>query len=378
MDKKIILAKAGAGKTYHICHSIDPKKRNLVLAFTNQNISNIIRELEDANHGVIPELTTVSTFHSFVYRTFIRPYEKIVASHFKQDEFISDGVEVVYYPEPQTIKKNGVTVPNPKYVKYEKIGHFYTKNQARIYVERMSELPLRIHNKTESIIRSGIEYLNKFFDGIYIDEVQDFRENDWKLLEHIIKGTNNVTLVGDFYQHSVSGANNSGVPFKTNNTYDLYKSFLQKLKLTVDETTLAESMRCPKKICEFVAKKIGIPFTNNPKNQNQGIVTVICNQSEATRILQDNSVTKLLWDDSEKAVFSNTINWGKSKGDTYPSACVILTKILSRNFLNDNFNLPDGGAKNKLYVALTRTKGDLYIMKYEIYMQAISRIQQKN
>ena len=31
MDKQIILAVAGAGKTYHICHSINPKKRSLIL-----------------------------------------------------------------------------------------------------------------------------------------------------------------------------------------------------------------------------------------------------------------------------------------------------------------------------------------------------------
>ena len=41
MAKKVILAVAGAGKTYHICHKIDPTKRNLILAFTHENIHNI-------------------------------------------------------------------------------------------------------------------------------------------------------------------------------------------------------------------------------------------------------------------------------------------------------------------------------------------------
>ena len=70
MAKRVILAVAGAGKTYHICHSIDSAKRNLVLAFTHENVLNIQRELIDA-FGVIPELTTVSTFDSFVYRNLI-------------------------------------------------------------------------------------------------------------------------------------------------------------------------------------------------------------------------------------------------------------------------------------------------------------------
>ena len=45
MGKQVILAVAGAGKTYHICHKIDPIKRNLILAYTNENIYNIKKEL---------------------------------------------------------------------------------------------------------------------------------------------------------------------------------------------------------------------------------------------------------------------------------------------------------------------------------------------
>ena len=53
MAKRVILAVAGAGKTYYICHEIDPTKRNLILAFTHENIHNIQKELCDA-HGCVP------------------------------------------------------------------------------------------------------------------------------------------------------------------------------------------------------------------------------------------------------------------------------------------------------------------------------------
>ena len=79
MAKKVILAVAGAGKTYHICHGIDPNKRNLILAFTHENIHNIQRELCDA-YGCVPELTTVSTFDAFVYHQLVLPYEPRVVS----------------------------------------------------------------------------------------------------------------------------------------------------------------------------------------------------------------------------------------------------------------------------------------------------------
>ena len=41
MDKRVILAVAGSGKTYTICSEIDISKRNLIIAYTNQNIKNI-------------------------------------------------------------------------------------------------------------------------------------------------------------------------------------------------------------------------------------------------------------------------------------------------------------------------------------------------
>ena len=73
MAKQVILAVAGAGKTYHICHSIDPKKKNLILAFTHENINNIQKELCHA-FGKVPQCTTISTFDAFVYRELILPY----------------------------------------------------------------------------------------------------------------------------------------------------------------------------------------------------------------------------------------------------------------------------------------------------------------
>lgn len=73
MAKKVILAVAGAGKTYHICHNLDENKRNLILAFTHENINNIRRELFDANGTIhktpqfqhsIPLFTIISFFHT--------------------------------------------------------------------------------------------------------------------------------------------------------------------------------------------------------------------------------------------------------------------------------------------------------------------------
>ena len=94
MDKRIILAVAGAGKTHHICHVIDPQKRNLILAYTHENIYNIKNELIDAC-GKVPELTSVMTFDSFVYRHIVCPYEPTIAEHFGWDRFRGKGITTI-------------------------------------------------------------------------------------------------------------------------------------------------------------------------------------------------------------------------------------------------------------------------------------------
>ncbi len=42
-----MLAVAGAGKTYELCHSINKEQRNFLLAYTNENIKNIEKEVID-------------------------------------------------------------------------------------------------------------------------------------------------------------------------------------------------------------------------------------------------------------------------------------------------------------------------------------------
>lgn len=97
MAKKVILAVAGAGKTYHICHEIDPSKKNLILAYTHENIHNIQKELYDA-HGCVPELTTVMTFDAFVYHNLILPYEPSIAIPTASIRLCRFGSAFPFYP----------------------------------------------------------------------------------------------------------------------------------------------------------------------------------------------------------------------------------------------------------------------------------------
>lgn len=180
MAKRVILAVAGAGKTYHICHEIDPTKRNLILAFTHENIYNIQKELCDA-HGCVPELTTVSTFDSFVYHQLVLPYEPSIAEHFGCPNFVSRGICTVD-PPSQTIKNSkGKPVANPLYKKKDRLAHYVTM-RGQYYCATLSELVLQVKKNRESLIKRVAARLNMFYDCVLIDEFQDFREYDYVLI----------------------------------------------------------------------------------------------------------------------------------------------------------------------------------------------------
>lgn len=360
MAKKVILAVAGAGKTYYICHKIDPAKRNLILAFTHENIHNIQKELCDA-HGCVPELTMVTTFDSFVYHQLILPYEPSIAEHFACPRFSSCGI-CMTDPSSKT-KKNaeGKSVANPHYRKKDSLTHYVTMNR-QYYCATLSELVLQVKKNRESLIKRLAARLNLFFDCILIDEFQDFREYDYELIMALAKRLNDVILVGDYHQHSVSATNNSGKPFKNKSKDVSYVDFVAELRnsgFEIDLTTLDKSRRCSAEICNYISEKLHINIASNGDHCG----SIVWIDDDPSVVLNQDQIIKLVFNEAANYTF-RAMNWSYSKGDTVDSACVILTDGLD-NLDSDSFD-PEKikrSTLNKLYVAMTRSRGDLYLIK---------------
>ena len=120
-----------------------------------------------------------------------------------------------------------------------------------------------------------------------------------------------------------------------------------------------KSRRCSAEICDYVSKKLHISITSS--GDHCGAVRWI--DDNPTSVLDDDRIIKLVFQEAAKYSFP-ALNWSYSKGDTVDSACVILTDGLD-NLDSDTFN-PDRvkpSTLNKLYVAMTRSRGDLYLMK---------------
>ena len=360
MAKRVILAVAGAGKTYHICHKIDPNKRNLILAFTHENIHNIQKELCSA-HGCIPEHTIVTTFDSFVYHHLVLPYEPSIVEYFGNPGFSSRGICTVDPPPMRIPGRGGRMIPNPKYFKKDRLAHYITRRR-QYYCATLSELVLQVKQNQETLVKRVAKRLNMFFDSVLIDEFQDFREYDYELIMVLAKQLNDVVLVGDYYQHSVSATNNSGKPFKRKSNDVSYDDFVSELcsnGFEVDITTLDKSRRCSEEVCQYVSHKLGISIDSCGENSG----AIIWADKNAIEILEDQQIVKLVYKDAALYSF-RAMNWSYSKGDTMDTVCVILT---------DRFEELDSDAFsakgipistiNKLYVAMTRSRGNLLLIK---------------
>lgn len=364
MARKVILAVAGAGKTYHICHAINPNKRNLVLTYTNENVRNIISELKDMGHGEVPYLTDVMTFDSFVYRYAICPFNPSIRAAFSDCNDTSIGGLTWNDPPPQMLGKGKNGRPNPNYEVNSKWRH-YTTRSGKYYGERMCELVMRVGKNREKLINRVVAHVKAFYDYVAFDEFQDFRCHKYDFMLGLARKLDDVILVGDYYQHSVSGRTNSGKPFD-NVSYNVFVEKLENIGFQVDVSTLSASRRCSDQVCAVVRDALGIII--HGRTEAIGTVIRVTDRDEAERLFREKELPKLLWNkDSLLPMMENTISWGRSKGDTYKDACVVLTK--STNFIMQTHGKysKDDTVKNKLYVALTRAKRNVYLVDNTIF-----------
>ena len=356
MDKRIVFAVAGSGKTYYIANHFDINKSVLLLSFTNANVENIRKEVRDRFNGIVPLNVEIMTFDSFVYNHLIRPLE--VVSKF--NDIVSTGVEL-NKPETDTTSR--------KYIKKESKYHYIT-HANKFYNLRMSKF---FNNQSASYKKMALRRLEKFFDVIYFDEFQDYTGESFKLMKFILEKSDlDVISVGDIYQSNVSpirqDGSGSSVPFnKVNTVEDLKPKFSEKINL--DENTLNNSRRVPQEICTFISEKLGIPIQSC--SEIKGEYIWLFENKEMTGILSDTSIPKLIWNRKTSTDYiNNFITWSYSKGDTYTEACVILTETASNV---DKWGQMSNNTRNTLYVALTRATEKIYLITATAYKAWINK-----
>lgn len=343
MDKTLILAVAGAGKTTEIINNIKKDDKTLIITYTENNYNilknNIIKKFKG-----IPDNIKIYTYFTFLYRFCFLPLKK--GFKVKGLDFNSN--------------------PN-KYIKAKDINYYYNRVSKKMYHNRLAKIC------SDYFIDDIIKRIEKYFNYIYIDEIQDFASHDFNLLLNLIKTNCNILLVGDFYQHTFDTSRDGNV---NSNLYNDYDNYINKIKnsdsnIKVDTVNFLKSKRCSKQVCEFITEYLKIKIESY--NNHDSIIREIDDENTIEKIANNDNIVKLFYQNSKKYDMKNKDNWGNSKGNTYINTCVVLNKNSYEKYKKHKLNELPSSTKNKLYVALSRATNDVYIIN-EKYLDKYKKI----
>lgn len=337
MDKKIILAKAGSGKTTEIINNLDINNKNLIITYTQGNYNTLKSKLLK-KYKEIPKNIKIYTYFSFLYKVCFAPLKR---------NWNIKGLE---------FHKN-----SQRYVNSKNADYYMNKNNRKMYHYRLAKFC------NEKLIDGIKKRLEKYFDYIYIDEVQDFSGHDFNFLMNILETNINFLLVGDFYQHTYDTSQDGNVNKNLYNDYDNYLKKFKDKKVTIDTTSLIKSKRCSKNVCHFIKDELKIDIES--EKEEVTIIKELTTEDEIDKIIKDDSITKLFYQNNIIYKINNKNNWGNSKGETYKDVCVVLNKNSYSFFVNNRLEELPPQTKNKLYVACSRPSANLYFINEELLKQ---------
>lgn len=367
MNKKVILAKAGSGKTTYITSdSYFESKRIIYVTYTNNNVANI-RNSVAVNQNLSSDNILALTYHSFLIKNFFQPFSRHFQTELASTKSFTNAIN---WEKESTIKRL------KKFTRQDNVKYWCDSKQS-VYGNRLSTMILL---KTfDSQFKKSINRLSKFCDILIFDEFQDFTSVDARFLKKIIDNfPNEVLLVGDIFQSCVATTMEKQNPYKGVKVVDEEAFVRQKLNFTktkveVDVTSFVESHRISKDVAEFVSEKLEISISSDGKHSGK------------IRFIESNEIDSIFENTSQILVYkavkdmpikykTKNMTWKLSKGLTFENTAVILTKTALKALTNyEQMKKSSNGSINLLYVALTRSLSDVYLVSPDAWKEYISK-----
>lgn len=338
MDKRVIFAVAGSGKTTRIVASLDLERRFLLVTYTENNLWNLRRKIIE-RFGFFPSNIVLYSYFTFLHVFCYKPFLLM--------QMRTKGIN--FDTPPQWTQKLPRTSDT-----------FYVDSYRRLYHNRIAKL-LDIKRAVCDVVQR----IEKYIDVVCIDEVQDIGGYDFELLMAICGSNVDVLLVGDFHQHTFVTSQDGPKNRSLYDDYGKYREHFEKAGLVVDQASLAKSYRCSQTVCDFIREHLGIEiYSQSDRTTDAGLLD---QQSDADRLHACGETVKLFYQEHDKyGCYSQ--NWGNAKGaDHYQDVCVVLNGTAYKAFKNGTLRVANPQTRNKLYVACSRPRGNLYLMPGQMF-----------
>lgn len=335
MDKRVIFAVAGSGKSTYIVNSLTYDKRSIIITYTNNNYKNISMRIARKFDGVWPDNVVLMTYFQFLYCFCYKP--------FLSDELKARGL---------IFRSN-----ENKYCKQDSIEYFLTKDNY-LYSNRLALLI-----EKRGVLGDVKKRLAKYFDEFIIDEVQDIAGRDFAFLELLMGANLNMLFVGDFYQHTFDTSRDGNYNKSLFCDFSKYMTRFSQRGVSCDTTTLIGSWRCSNEICDYITTNLGIDMHSNRISSELGHVEFVSNNDKIKKLIENSEIVKLHYQKASSFGKGHR-NWGDTKGeDHYQDVCVLLNKETMRKYNSGKLCELTPSTRNKLYVAITRAHGEVFLIE---------------
>lgn len=335
MTNQVVLAVAGGGKTESIVRRCkENPRRRLLVTYTTTGQEELRSRLFRAECADPPE---VVGWYAFLMQHFLRPY----------------------YPS----FRPGSSFPGFNYKYRAPRGaagdRYFSDGDGKIGKERLAYIAREVHEDSNG---APVRRLEKIYEEIVFDEVQDFVASDLVILEWLLKSSMTVHMVGDLRQ----------TVFETTTSDRKYPNFrgakkigwftAQEQKGLLDIKRSTENYRCSADVVTFANRIFDPSFgfaeaisLQHEQSSHMGLYRV--STQHAQEYAERYSPLTLRWNKSSASEFNGKIpmkNFGQVKGITAEHVLIYPTGPM-KQFLASGMTLADEAAA-KLYVGVTRAK----------------------
>ena len=314
-----------------------PDKRRLVLTYTLTGQRDLERRLKSAcDPSSVPE---VMGWYAFLLRHWVRPFLPL--------KYPGRRLRGLNFEGMPAVNRRGIVVASGV--------NRYLDADSRAYKRFLSKLAIDVERATGG---SLIDRLQRTYDEIYIDEVQDLTGYDLDVVEALLKSTCQVSLVGDLRQSVfVTNPQDPRHPaYRGLGMLDWFTLQVSAGRLTVRYSS--ETWRSIQSIATFSDSlfdpSLEFPATvshQSSRSEHEGVFVIA--PKDVAQYLTQHSPACLRQAITTRVPFGvSATNFGLSKGLTHERVLIFTTEPM-RKFLTIGTLLSPKSACG-LYVGVTR------------------------
>ncbi len=290
--RKLIIASAGAGKTYRIVEesikNIVSGSKVLVVTYTVNNQAEIIKKFKQLG-GEDRDKFHVKGLFTFLLEDIIRPYQGCI---------FKDRIETIIFDGKSDPHKNKAGWPISGRKEKQDDGsynpaHYLTSCGKKAYTTYIAKLAANVIKESKS---RPIARLEEIYSHIYFDEIQDFVGWDYEVLKGLATSKKlGIMCVGDFRQTIYDTA----ITRKHPKTSQQKLKCFTKMKFDSEPMSInRRSIQCICDIADSIHAKEGYDKTRSlvkevPVKYREHTGVFIVKKSDSIRYIQKHKPTLL-------------------------------------------------------------------------------------